>query len=118
MLVSSGTLLAALLNFIFPDAIKLFIYVTTLSTVLFLVVWAMIIISYIVFVKKNPEEHHKNKFKLFGGLKTNMSYSHFSRLCLYYYSLAKIQERPFSFHQFGLSSCSSFIENTSLMQKT
>lgn len=71
MLVSSGTLLAAaLLNFIFPDAIKLFIYVTTLSTVLFLVVWAMIIISYIVFVKKNPEEHHKNKFKLFGGLKT------------------------------------------------
>ena len=70
MLVSSGTLLATLLNFIFPDAIKLFIYVTTLSTVLFLVVWAMIIISYIVFVKKNPEEHHKNKFKLFGGLKT------------------------------------------------
>ena len=39
MLVSSITLLiAALLNFIFPDAIKLFIYVTTLSTVLFLVV--------------------------------------------------------------------------------
>ena len=36
MLVSSITLLiAALLNFIFPDAIKLFIYVTTLSTVLF-----------------------------------------------------------------------------------
>ncbi|WP_180547010.1 amino acid permease, partial [Staphylococcus haemolyticus] len=71
MLVSSGTLLAAaLLNFIFPDAIKLFIYVTTLSTVLFLVVWAMIIISYIIFVKKNPEEHHKNKFKLFGGLKS------------------------------------------------
>ena len=52
MLVSSGTLLATLLNFIFPDAIKLFIYVTTLSTVLFLVVWAMIIISYIVFVKR------------------------------------------------------------------
>ncbi len=40
MFVSSITLLiAALLNFVFPDAIKLFIYVTTLSTVLFLVVW-------------------------------------------------------------------------------
>ena len=46
MFVSSITLLiAALLNFVFPDAIKLFIYVTTLSTVLFLVVWGMIIVS-------------------------------------------------------------------------
>ena len=53
MFVSSGTLLlAALLNFIFPDAIQLFIYVTTLSTVLFIVVWAMIIISYIIYVRK------------------------------------------------------------------
>ena len=68
MLVSSGTLLlAALLNFIFPDAIQLFIYVTTLSTVLFIVVWAMIIISYIICVRKNPEEHKHNKFKLLGG---------------------------------------------------
>lgn len=67
MFVSSFTLLvAALLNFIFPDAIQLFIYVTTLSTVLFLVVWAMIIVSYIIYVKKNPQEHKNNKFKLFG----------------------------------------------------
>ena len=68
MFVSSITLLvAALLNFIFPDAIKLFIYVTTLSTVLFLVVWAMIIVSYIVYVRKDPEAHRNSKFKLFGG---------------------------------------------------
>ncbi|MEK4070444.1 amino acid permease [Staphylococcus sp. FSL C8-0035] len=68
MFVSSITLLvAALLNFIFPDAIKLFIYVTTLSTVLFLVVWAMIIVSYIVYVRKNSEAHRNSKFKLFGG---------------------------------------------------
>lgn len=68
MLVSSITLLiAALLNFIFPDAIKLFIYVTTLSTVLFLVVWGMIIISYIAYVKKNPEQHQSSAFKLWGG---------------------------------------------------
>ncbi|MDI1796073.1 amino acid permease, partial [Staphylococcus aureus] len=40
MLVSSiALLIAALLNYIFPNAIQLFIYVTTLSTVLFLVVW-------------------------------------------------------------------------------
>ena len=68
MLVSSITLLiAALLNFIFPDAIKLFIYVTTLSTVLFLVVWGMIIVSYIAYVKKNPERHRSSAFKLWGG---------------------------------------------------
>ena len=68
MFVSSITLLiAALLNFIFPDAIKLFIYVTTLSTVLFLVVWGMIIVSYIAYVKKNPEQHQSSAFKLWGG---------------------------------------------------
>ncbi|MBM0799116.1 amino acid permease [Staphylococcus epidermidis] len=68
MFVSSITLLiAALLNFVFPDAIKLFIYVTTLSTVLFLVVWGMIIISYIAYVKKNPEQHQSSAFKLWGG---------------------------------------------------
>ncbi|MCT1961423.1 amino acid permease [Staphylococcus epidermidis] len=68
MLVSSITLLiAALLNFIFPDAIKLFIYVTTLSTVLFLVVWGMIIVSYIAYVKKNSEQHQSSAFKLWGG---------------------------------------------------
>ena len=43
------------------------ILVTTLSTVLFIVVWAMIIISYIIYVRKNPEEHKHNKFKLLGG---------------------------------------------------
>lgn len=68
MLVSSITLLiAALLNFVFLDAIKLFIYVTTLSTVLFLVVWGMIIVSYIAYVKKNPEQHQSSAFKLWGG---------------------------------------------------
>ncbi|UTP73982.1 amino acid permease [Staphylococcus epidermidis] len=68
MLVSSITLLiAALLNFVFPDAIKLIIYVTTLSTVLFLVVWGMIIVSYIAYVKKNPEQHQSSAFKLWGG---------------------------------------------------
>lgn len=68
MFVSSITLLvAALLNYIFPNAIQLFIYVTTLSTVLFLVVWAMIIVSYIMYIKKHPEAHKNSKFKLGGG---------------------------------------------------
>ncbi len=88
MLVSSITLLiAALLNFIFPDAIKLFIYVTTLSTVLFLVVWGMIIVSYIAYVKKNPEQHQSSAFKLWGG--KIIAYIVLSLFC---YSLAKILE--------------------------
>lgn len=82
MLVSSGTLLAAaLLNFIFPDAIKLFIYVTTLSTVLFLVVWAMIIISYIVFVKRIQKNTIRINLNSLVDLRQHMSYSHF-RVCV------------------------------------
>ncbi|MCD0799471.1 amino acid permease, partial [Staphylococcus aureus] len=68
MLVSSiALLIAALLNYIFPNAIQLFIYVTTLSTVLFLVVWAMIIVAYLMYLKKHPEAHKNSKFKLIGG---------------------------------------------------
>lgn len=93
MLVSSITLLiAALLNFVFPDAIKLFIYVTTLSTVLFLVVWGMIIVSYIAYVKKNPEQHQSSAFKLWGGKIIAYIVLSFSYLSLFCYSLAKILE--------------------------
>ena len=93
MFVSSITLLiAALLNFVFPDAIKLFIYVTTLSTVLFLVVWGMIIVSYIAYVKKNPERHRSSAFKLWGGKIIAYIVLSFSYLSLFYYSLAKILE--------------------------
>lgn len=68
MLVSSiALLIAALLNYIVPNAIQLFIYVTTLSTVLFLVVWAMIIVAYLMYLKKHPEAHKNSKFKLIGG---------------------------------------------------
>ncbi|MGU9533902.1 hypothetical protein [Acinetobacter baumannii] len=59
--------MAALVYYIFPNAIQLFIYVTTLSTVLFLVVWAMIIVAYLMYLKKHPEAHKNSKFKLIGG---------------------------------------------------
>ncbi len=51
---SALLLVAALLNYIFPDATKVFTYVTTISTVLFLVVWGLIIIAYINYSRKNP----------------------------------------------------------------
>ena len=41
---SALLLIAALLNYIFPDATLVFTYVTTISTVLFVVVWALIIV--------------------------------------------------------------------------
>ncbi len=49
---SALLLVAALLNYIFPDATKVFTYVTTISTVLFLVVWGLIIIAYINYSRK------------------------------------------------------------------
>ena len=64
---SALLLIAALLNYIFPDATLVFTYVTTLSTVLFLIVWALIIIAYINYSSKNPELHKSSTYKLPGG---------------------------------------------------
>ncbi|MCI2787952.1 amino acid permease [Staphylococcus warneri] len=64
---SALLLIAALLNYIFPDATLVFTYVTTLSTVLFLIVWALIIIAYINYNSKNPELHKASTYKLPGG---------------------------------------------------
>ena len=50
---SSALLVTALLNYIFPDATLVFTYVTTISTVLFIIVWALIIIAYINYHRKN-----------------------------------------------------------------
>ena len=60
-------LIAALLNYIFPDATLVFTYVTTVSTVLFLVVWALIIVAYINYHKRNPKAHKNSIYKLPGG---------------------------------------------------
>lgn len=64
---SALLLIAALLNYIFPDATLVFTYVTTISTVLFVVVWALIIIAYINYSRKNPDIHKQSIYKLPGG---------------------------------------------------
>ena len=51
--------MTALLNYIFPNATLVFTYVTTISTVLFIIVWALIIWAYINYHRKNPELHKK-----------------------------------------------------------
>ena len=52
-------LIAALLNYIIPNATLVFTYITTVSTVLFIVVWALIIVAYINYHRRNPEAHKR-----------------------------------------------------------
>ncbi|RBA02804.1 amino acid permease [Staphylococcus arlettae] len=68
IIVSSALLLiAALLNYIVPNATTVFTYVTTVSTVLFIVVWTLITITYINYHRHNPEQHKTAQYKLKGG---------------------------------------------------
>ena len=63
-------LLGAALQYFVPNAVEAFTLATTLSTVLFICVWLMIIWSYMVYYKTRPELHAKSVFKLPGGLVT------------------------------------------------
>ena len=45
-----------------------FTLVTTISALLFMFVWAMILVSYIAYRKKHPELHAASKFKMPGGV--------------------------------------------------
>ena len=63
-------LLGAALQYFVPNTVEAFTLATTLSTILFICVWLMIIWSYIVYYKTRPELHAKSKFKLPGGLFT------------------------------------------------
>lgn len=63
-------LLGAALQYFVPDTVKAFTLATTLSTILFICVWLMIIWSYIVYYKTRPELHAKSTFKMPGGLVT------------------------------------------------
>jgi len=60
-------LIAALLNYIIPNATLVFTYITTVSTVLFIVVWGLITVAYINYTKHNAEAHKHAIFKLPGG---------------------------------------------------
>lgn len=60
----------AALQYFVPNTVLAFTLATTLSTILFICVWLMIIWSYIVYYKTRPELHAKSTFKLPGGLLT------------------------------------------------
>ena len=63
-------LLGAALQYFVPNTVEAFTLATTLSTILFICVWLMIIWSYVVYYKTRPELHAKSTFKLPGGLFT------------------------------------------------
>ena len=61
-------MISVLLNYIIKDAGEVFKYVTSVSTVLFLVVWSLITIAYIRYRKLAPELNKTSNFKLPGGV--------------------------------------------------
>lgn len=63
-------LAGAALQYFVPNTVEAFTLATTLSTILFICVWLMIIWSYMVYFKTRPELHAKSTFKLPGGLFT------------------------------------------------
>lgn len=63
-------MLGAALQYFVPNTVEAFTLATTLSTILFICVWLMIIWSYMAYYKKRPELHAQSKFKLPGGLVT------------------------------------------------
>ncbi|ALC04962.1 D-serine/D-alanine/glycine transporter [Corynebacterium deserti GIMN1.010] len=48
--------------------IEAFTLITTVSSVLFMVVWSYILVAYIVYRRRNPELHEKSVFKMPGGV--------------------------------------------------
>lgn len=68
ILVTCGLLsISVILNAVFKDATKVFVQITIFSTVLNILIWTLIMIAYLNYVKRNPELHKDSKFKMPGG---------------------------------------------------
>lgn len=50
------------------SVIEAFTLITTVSSVLFMVVWSFIVVAYLVYRRKHPEKHDTSKFKVPGGM--------------------------------------------------
>lgn len=58
----------ALLQYFVPNTITAFTLVTTLSTILFICVWIVVLLSYIRYRKTRPHLHQASRFKMPGGI--------------------------------------------------
>lgn len=69
LLFSCGVLaLGAALVYLIPDLVTAFTLVTTLSAVLFMFVWSLILCAYMAYRRKRPQLHAASPFKMPGGV--------------------------------------------------
>lgn len=57
-----------MLVYLIPNLVTAFTLVTTLSAVLFMFVWSLILCAYIAYRRKRPEQHAASAFKMPGGV--------------------------------------------------
>lgn len=68
LLFSCFCLLAGIaLIYLIPNVMTVFTLVTTVSAILFMFVWSIILCSYLVYRKKHPELHAASVFKMPAG---------------------------------------------------
>ncbi|AUZ58551.1 D-serine/D-alanine/glycine transporter [Pseudomonas sp. XWY-1] len=54
--------------FIIPEVMTAFTMLTTISAILFIFAWVMIMVAYILYRKIDPQLHIASNFKMPGGL--------------------------------------------------
>lgn len=59
--------LGVALIYLIPNVMTVFTLVTTVSAILFMFVWSIILCSYLVYRKKSPEKHQQSTFRMPGG---------------------------------------------------
>ena len=69
LFLSCVFLLSAAILLAFGDSIlSVFTVVTAMSATLFMVVWVLVVIAYLFYVRKYPDKHQDSAFKLPGGV--------------------------------------------------
>ncbi|EXF93468.1 alanine glycine permease [Pseudomonas fluorescens HK44] len=61
-------LLGAVLMYLIPNLMTAFTLITTISAILFMFVWSIILLSYLSYRKSRPEQHKVSKYKMPGGV--------------------------------------------------
>ncbi|MEB8127349.1 amino acid permease [Staphylococcus succinus] len=67
LVTCSFLMFAVLLNYFIPNATTVFIYISTVSTVLNIFIWTLITIAYYRYTKQRPDLHKRSKYKMPGG---------------------------------------------------
>ncbi|MDO5660305.1 MAG: amino acid permease [Staphylococcus xylosus] len=67
LVTCSLLLFAVLLNYFIPNATTVFVYISTVSTVLNIFIWTLIMIAYYRYTRVRPDLHKGSKFKMPGG---------------------------------------------------